>query len=108
MAGNLILGPVKRYRFLMNDEIGKVVHYDDHSREAILMLKDLLIVGEKILIRGDMTECSQIVESLRISCQTVFCAQPGDQVTIRVNTRVRKHDRVYRVMGRMPSLNVTL
>lgn len=94
--------------FIMNIEVGKIVHYDDQSREAILMLKDLLIVGERIQIRGDITACLQIVESLRINRQTVFCAQPGDRVTIRVNTRVRENDCVYRVVGRTSTPNVTL
>ena len=82
----------------MEVEIGKVTHYDGHIHVAVLMLKQMLKVGDRIRIYGRAVDFTQLVTSLEIDQGSVQWAQPGDDVALKVIEPVQVNDRVYRVI----------
>jgi hypothetical protein len=77
--------------------IGQVTHYYDHLHVAVLALTDVLRVGDRVHILGHSTDFQQQVTSLQINHQPVQEAQPGQDVALKVISRVRGHDVVYRI-----------
>lgn len=93
----------------MEAEIGKVTYYNNLSGMAVLTLKHVLKLGDRIRIHGNLTDCFHVVDWLQIRGHEVCSAQPGDQVLIRIDKFVREEDSVHRVAERMSAgPNVTL
>src|SRR3989304_3889806 len=76
--------------------IGQVSHYYDHLKVAVLALTDVIRVDDDVHIVGHTTDFYQKVTSLQINHQSVFEAQPGQDVALMASRRVRLHDVVYR------------
>lgn len=82
----------------MEIEIGKITHYYDHIRVAVLTLTASLKLGDKIHITGHSTDLTQRVASLEVNRHSVEWVQPGEDVTLKVIEPVHPHDRVFRVV----------
>jgi hypothetical protein len=81
----------------MEAEIGRVTHYYNHLRVAVLKLTEPLQVGDLIHVLGHSTDFMQKVTSLQIDYHNVVGVNPGDDVALRVIEPVREHDVIYRV-----------
>jgi translation elongation factor EF-Tu-like GTPase len=80
-------------------EIGRVSHYFAHIEVAAVTLeKDSIKIGDKLHFKGHTTDFEQVVESMQIEHDAVEKAAAGDSVGIRVQSRVRPHDAVYKVI----------
>jgi putative protease len=77
--------------------VAKVTHYWPKVGVAALKLYDTLRVGDTIHISGSTTDFEQKVDSMEIEHEAVEVAKKGHEVGIKVNDRVRKGDRVYKV-----------
>jgi translation elongation factor EF-1alpha len=77
--------------------VAKVTHYWPKVGVAALKLYDTLKVGDTIHIGGNTTDFKQAVDSMEIEHEAVEVAKKGQEVGLKVNERVRKGDRVYRV-----------
>ncbi len=82
----------------MEKRIGKVTHYYNRIRVAVVDLSGELRVGDVIHIRGRSTGFTQAVESMEIEHEKVESAGPDAEVAIKVTDRVRKGDGVYKVI----------
>lgn len=82
----------------MEQEIGKVEDYFAHVGAVAIKLNSPLNVGDTIHIKGYRTDFTQKVESMQIDRKPVQKAEAGDSVGIKVQERVRKHDKVYKVI----------
>jgi putative protease len=82
----------------MEVELGKVMHYYDHVRVAVLLLNGELKLGDQIHIHGHTTDFTQRVGSMEIDHESVLWAKPGNTVAIKVIELVHEHDKVYRVI----------
>lgn len=82
----------------MEVEIGKVTHYFDHLNVAVLRLTEPLKLGDKIHIRGHVSDITERVASMQVDHHAVVWVKPGDDVAIKVEVPVREHDVVYRVV----------
>lgn len=81
-----------------DDEIGTIVGYFAHVGAATLTLqRGSLQIGDAIWIKGHTTDLRQTVDSMQVDRQPVQQAAPGVEVAIKVQDRVRRHDRVYKV-----------
>jgi putative protease len=81
------------------EEVGVVTDFFSHvSAAAIQLNSGSLKVGDKILIQGHTTNLEQVIESMQIERQPVEEAKAGDSIGIKVNERVRKNDKVYKVI----------
>src|SRR3989344_4617340 len=76
--------------------LGKVTHYYDHIGVGVLALKGPLSVGEKILLKRNKQEFTQVVESLQVDHESVVKAKKGDEVGLQLNERIKEGALVYR------------
>ena len=76
--------------------IGHVTHYFGDLHVAVLLLSDMIRVGDWLHLVGHTTDFVQPVVSLQINHKAVAQAGPGEEVALTVNDRVRTHDAVYR------------
>jgi len=79
-------------------EIGKVtIFFAKPSVAAVEIISGSLSLGEVIRIKGSTTDFEQKVESMEIDRQPVTIANVGQSVGIRVNDRVRPHDKIFKL-----------
>lgn len=78
-------------------EIGKVSDFFARPVVAGIELTAELKLGDKIHIAGHTTDLELTVDSMQINNVDVNEARAGDSVGIKVNDRVRRGDRVYKV-----------
>lgn len=77
--------------------IGTVTHYFPKVRAGVIKLKAPLAVGDVIKIKGHTTDFTQPVKSMQIDHVALDNAKKGDEIGLLVDSRVRRHDAVYKV-----------
>lgn len=77
------------------EAIGTVTHYFGHLSVAAISLTAPLAVGDRIHIRGHLTDVEETVGSMEIDHRKIELANPGDDVAINVTEHVREHDRIF-------------
>src|SRR3990167_6537064 len=81
------------------EEIGIVTHYFPHVEAAVVKLtKGPLSVGDTIVIKGHTTDFKEKVGSLQLDHAPVDSASVGQEIGLKVKTRVREHDAVYKLV----------
>lgn len=78
---------------------GRVTHYYGHRGVAVVDLIAPVHQGDKVHFVGRTTDFGQAVGSMEIDHKPVSDAFPGDDVAIKVESRVRTGDRLYRMRG---------
>jgi hypothetical protein len=80
----------------MSKRIGKVIHYYDKIRVAVVELEENLCTENKIkFIRGGEDLFSQVVESIQHDHDRVECAEKGQSVGIQTIEPVKEGAEVY-------------
>ncbi len=79
------------------EEIGRVTDYFAQIGVAGIDLTGKLKVGDTIRIGGHTTDLELVVESMQVEHEQVEAAGRGKKIGIKVQDRVRRGDRVYRV-----------
>ena len=80
-------------------EIGHVSNFFEKvSVAAVEITKGKLLVGDTILFRGHTTEFEIIVKSMQIEHKSIKEAKKGDSIGIKVYEKVRKKDKVYKLI----------
>ncbi len=82
---------------MKNSKIGKVVHYYDKIGVAILLLSDVLHVGDKIKITKGKETFEQKVESMQEEHKPINNAVAGQEIGLKVDQPVAKGSLVYKV-----------
>jgi len=77
-------------------EVGSVMTYYSNIGVAALELTGNIKVGDTIIIRGNTTDVEHVIESMEIDRQPIQEAKSGDQIGIKVATKIRKGDHVYK------------
>lgn len=76
--------------------IGKVVGYFGKIGVAAIQINDNeLKIGDRIKIKGHVTDFEQEVESMQVEHENVEKAMAGSDIGIKVKEKVREHDIVY-------------
>ena len=78
-------------------EVGIVSDFFAHPVVAGIELTAGLKVGDRIHISGNTTDMELTVDSMEINNINVTEAKSGDAIGIKVNDRVRRGDKVYKV-----------
>lgn len=80
------------------EEIGTVKGFFAIPSAALIQIqKGTLRVGDKIWIRGHTTDLVETVTSMQIDHKPVQEAGPGQEAGLKVSSRVRPGDRIYKV-----------
>ena len=75
----------------------EVTHYFPHVNAAVLKIKTGEIrIGDELLFKGHTTDFKQKVVSMQIDHQSVMIAKKGDDFGVRVKSRVRAGDLVFK------------
>ncbi len=79
-------------------EIGTVVHFFGGPSVAIVKLTEgELAVGDTVRFQGHTTDFTETVASMELDHQQVSRATAGQEVAVKVASRVRPHDKVLKV-----------
>lgn len=78
--------------------VGEVTHFFPHVQAAVVKITQGEVrQGETLSFRGHTTKLKQTVDSMQIDHVPIPLAKKGDEIGIRVNSRVRAGDKVYKV-----------
>lgn len=80
------------------EEVGQVSDYFARVGVAGIELTGALKVGDTIHIKGHTTDLQIAVLSMQLDRSDIPEGRPGQAVGIRVPDRVRRGDRVYKVL----------
>jgi len=79
-------------------EIGKVTDFFAKPVVAGITLSGTLKTGDRIHIKGSTTDMDFTVESMQIEHVDIAEGKPGDLIGVKVPDRVRRGDKVYKVI----------
>jgi putative protease len=77
-------------------EVGRITHFFTKISVAVVELKAPLAVGDRIIIKGPLTDFEQVVDSMQIEHKNVTRAEAGQSIGLKVAQRVREKDVVYK------------
>jgi hypothetical protein len=81
------------------EEAGVVTHYFPHVEAAVVrMTKGVLSVGDEIIIKGHTTDFKEKVDSIQLDHAPINNASIGQEIGLKVKTKVREHDAVYKII----------
>ncbi len=79
-------------------EIGVISDFFAHPVVAGIDLTGDLAVGDTIHISGHTTDMELVVESMQVNNTSVPAAGAGDAIGIKVCDRVRRGDKVFKII----------
>ncbi len=88
----------KRSEEELGEPIGEVTHFFPHVKAGVIKLKrDTLSAGDTIYIKGHTTNFEQKVSSMQVNHSPIEKASKGQEVGMKVKSKVRHGDKVYKV-----------
>ncbi|MFA4992305.1 MAG: hypothetical protein WC569_06970 [Candidatus Omnitrophota bacterium] len=82
------------------EEVGIVTHYFPKVDAAVVKLaKGVLSVGDKIFIKGHTSDFIESIESMQLDHEPIQTAEKGQEIGLKVKSKVREHDVIYRIVG---------
>lgn len=82
----------------LGEPIGEVTHFFPHVKAGVIKLKkDTLSTGDTIYIKGHTTDFEQKIKSMQINHVPVEKASQGQEIGLKVKSKVRHGDKVYKV-----------
>lgn len=82
---------------MSGERIGEVIHFYNRIGVAVIQLTGKLRVGDQVHFLGRSTDFRQEVMSMQIEHEGISEADAGQEVAVKVERRVRPHDKVYRL-----------
>lgn len=77
-------------------EIGSVTHFFSKINVAVINLKLPLSVGDKIAVKGPVTDFDQTVESIQADKKSITRAQAGQSIGLKLAHPAKEHDIIYK------------
>ena len=78
-------------------EIGTVTHFFKGPSVAIVRLVADITMGDTLRFVGHTSDFSEPVTSMQVDHKPVEAAQAGQDVAVKVTSRARPHDKVFKV-----------
>ena len=78
--------------------IGEITHFYNNISVAVINLKGTIRVGDTIHILGRTTDFRQKVTSMQIEHEAIEEAGPGSEIAMKVVRRVRRRDKVFKLI----------
>lgn len=82
---------------MSDKKIGEVNHFYNRIGVAVIDLKDSLKVGDQVHFLGRSTDFKQEITSMQIEHEAITEAGKGQEVAVKVERRVRNHDKVFKI-----------
>jgi translation elongation factor EF-1alpha len=76
-------------------KIGEVNHFYNRIGVAVIDLVNSLQVGDRVHFLGRSTDFQQEITSMQIEHESINEAGKGQEVAVKVERRVRNHDKVF-------------
>lgn len=96
----MIFGLFKKKRTTeeLGSPIGEITHYFQHVKAAVIKLKkNTMSEGDTIYIKGHTTDFEQKVKSMQINHKPIHEASSGQEIGMKVKSKVRHGDKVYKI-----------
>ena len=96
----MIFGLFKKKRNVaeLGEPIGEVTHFFPHVKAAVIKLKKgALSQGDTIYLKGHTTDFEQKIKSMQANHKAITSASKGQEIGLKVNSKVRHGDKVYKV-----------
>jgi len=80
-------------------KVGRITHY--FAKVGVAMVEageGEISVGDRIHIKGNTTDHTQIIQSLQIERQPVSTLAKGQTAGLKVDVRAHEHDEVFKVV----------
>jgi hypothetical protein len=77
-------------------EIGHVTHFFSKIGVAVVELSLPLAVGDRILVKGPLTDFEQNVDSMQIDRKAIDRAEGGQSIGLKMVQAARERDTVYK------------
>ena len=77
-------------------EIGHITHFFSKINVAIIELTLPLSVGDRILVKGPLTDFSQTVDSMQIDRKDIQRAEGGQSAGLKLAQLAKERDVVYK------------
>ncbi|MGH8119039.1 MAG: translation elongation factor-like protein [Gammaproteobacteria bacterium] len=85
---------------MLEEEIGYVSNYFKNiSVAAVEITNGSVLIGDKLHFRGHTTDFEIAVDSMQVDQKSITEAKKGDSIGLKVSAKVRKHDKVYKVIS---------
>lgn len=78
-------------------KVGEVNHFYNRIGVAVIDLVDSLRLGDQVHFLGRSTDFKQEVTSMQIEHEAITEAGKGQEVAVKVERRVRNHDKVFKI-----------
>ena len=78
-------------------KVGEVTHFYNQIGVAVIELSGYLKIGDLVHFLGRSTDFRQEVKSMQIEHESISEASAGQEIALRVDHRVRQHDKVFRI-----------
>jgi len=79
------------------EQIGAIRHYYSKIGVAVIDLTARIAVGDTLRVKGATTDFRQKVDSMQIEHANVQNANAGQSIGLKVESKVREGDLVYKV-----------
>ena len=96
----MIFGLFKKKRNVeeLGEAIGEITHFFPHVKAAVIKLKkDTLSAGDTIYLKGHTTDFEQKVKSMQVNHAPIEKAVKGQEIGLKVKSKVRHGDKVYKI-----------
>jgi translation elongation factor EF-1alpha len=77
--------------------VGRITHYFDNIKVAVIALEAPLKTGDTIRIVGGDVDFEQVVGSMEVEHDKIEKAKKGDEVGLKIEEKVRSGYRVYKI-----------
>lgn len=75
--------------------IGEVIHYFGDLSVAVVKFNQAFKAGDKAHFKGATTDFEQVVKSIQCDHQTLADVKKGQEVGVKVKSKVRQGDQVF-------------
>ncbi len=79
----------------LGKEVGKIRHYFDKISVAVVDVSSKMKLGDKILVKGPLTNFRQTIESMQIDKEVIREAKKGQAVGMKMASPVKDNDKIY-------------
>ncbi len=76
--------------------IGKVVHYFNKAKVAVVRLRAPLSIEEEVRIKGGETDFTQKIKSMEVDKKKIKKAKPRQEVGLKVRKKAREGYKVFK------------